>query len=541
MEQCASKLIASAGGDPKVLQRMIFLLGMDDPLLIRASQNLNSQELLGEKLALAKMLAMGLTTLIKLAPQVLSQQLKDNFEWKHALLSSLTARIALYDQLQTILEETPDAQVVRFWEETTQIQRYWALVRFYCPIVRLYAEKVPQVFEHCSKPIFEFLLGQLRVCDEVLSFEITSTLETLMNKTDFVGFFLKYFLDTCQMIIMEPFEDEEQLLHPDIVLAKSNLFHSNVAMILHGALQYAAKNDEPRFITMAKTYFGMQHFPHLITAAFRASACRGYLPFIYGLFSVHTSLLQRSHFGAIDPYVERTCKILRHAASNPSTFGTTRFGVFQLVPAFIRFEQLSINSSLVQCDIGMLMLDLMCVAYPFANAIHDIVLECFQEIFLKDRRNKTSSIFQMMLVGEFCPGQMLTLVDSLVSRMHLKQFGCENSVGYMDHARRLFMIFDECTRVRELVKTNPNLVPKWKTIRTDVKSYNSMLEKENQKTQKLLLTAVKLSGGNADLGNSELGDDYAVMNQLRQLGSKEEIVHDNSVVQFKRRLLSHSM
>ena len=403
------------------------------------------------------------------------------------------------------------------------------MIRFFCKIVRLYAEKFYQAFEKCSKQLFEFLVYQLKATNEIMSEEIVLTIQIIINKTEFVGFFVKFLMSATQSIMMEEFTEKELLLAPDDVLRCTSQFNTNIGNILSSIVAYSSSNDEQRKAVISNQLLGMPFFPILLSAGFRASSCKGYMPFLIQLFQNQQSLLKPSHFSAIEGYVERIAKILRHAVQSKATFGTIRFYCLRLLVSLIRFDQASINTQIINQQILTTLLEIMFVAYPNSTIFHSLILECFQEIILKERRNKNQSIFLLLLEME----KLLPVYELLVTHIDQKQFGIEHDIAYVEPARQIFMLFYDCTRVKELLKTQPILLQQSKIIHKNSKIYQSFLDKSKTNTKRVLVSARRSKSGSTT--GTDVDDEYNVVTQLKKIDDKEDSMpYNSSVVQLKR-------
>ena len=405
------------------------------------------------------------------------------------------------------------------------------MLRFFCKIVRLYAEKASQTFEKCSKQLFEFLGYQLKATNEIMSEEIVLTIQIIINKTEFFAFFVKFLMAATQSIIMEEFTEKELLLAPDDVLRCTSQFNTNIGNILSSIVAFPSVNDEQRKSVITNQLLGMSFFPILLSAAFRASSCKGYMPFLIQLFHNQQPLLKPSHFSAIDGYVERIAKILRHAIQTKSTFGTIRFYSLRLLVSLIRFEQASINTQFIYHQVLNLLLEIMLVSYPNANLFHGIILECFQEIMIKDRRNKNQSIFLLLLEME----KFLPVYELLVHHLDQKQFGVERDVAYVEPARQIFLLLYDSSRVKELLKTQPLLLQQSKIIHKNAKAYQSFLDKSKTTAKKVFATAKRSKSGVNSGGGADVDDEYNIVTQLKKIEDKEDAMpYNSSVVQLKR-------
>lgn len=413
------------------------------------------------------------------------------------------------------------------------------MVAFYCRITRLYLEKYPAAFERCLKPNLEFLMFQLQVAKEILSEELVATVQLMVTKTDCLGFFIGLFMKVTHKMVLQQASDQEVYLEPNVVNASSSQYCTNIANVMSYILTTTKTNIDVRNNLIGEKVLSMQFFPILLAAVFRATLCNGYLPLFYTLMDSQRTLFKASHMNAIDSQVERVARIIRYATLNSQgqSFGMVRYHALRVLIPLIRFEHATINSQVYTSSILPLLFVLMFDTYPHSTLIHRVIVDIFSEIMIKTRRNKSQSIFSF-LAGENHE-QLISLLTIISTRIYEREFGIAKEISYLEPARTIFNLFDDVSRIREVIRADPDLATKWKAISKASKTYSVNVEKAQAKTQKLVVQARKLKAAS---DSEDIDNEFAVVSKLKTMENADsDDITDLSFLKLKRAFRSMSM
>ena len=417
----------------------------------------------------------------------------------------------------------------------TPQDRYRSMILFYCKILRLYVDRNPGAFGKSLKMNFDFLLYSLRTGEEIMADELVNTTQSLvLGNTECLPYFMSVFIKVSRDIMMDDCSEKEAFLEPEDVQRVSKQYYINLANVMSYAIVRTV-NDEARSNMITENLLSMNFFPIVLAASFRASSCKGYLPLFYHILDTKKDCLQASQMNAIESQIDRIAKIIRHATENQSYFGIVRFHALKLLIPLMKFEYSPINRAVYNLRILPLLLRLMFDVYPHASLLHNVIGEVFKEIFVKSRRNKSDSIYSLLL-NEEGQTQLSQMMNILVDKLNNREFGVSTDVGFSETGRTILMLFDTSSKlIKDVLKLNPELALQWKTISKASKSYSTSLEKYISKSKKVAAQAKKVKASPKSGQLRDVDDEFSVVQKLKEIDVEEE-VSDSSVRQLKRKM-----
>merc|ERR1712137_165645 len=291
----------------------------------------------------------------------------------------------------------------------------------------------------------------------------------------------------------------------------------NVGRIMTFVLTRMTPSDEAKLTVVTQQILNMQFFPVLLTACFRPSSVQGYVPLLVQLLDRYRSHLKGSHLNALDSCVERIHRILTCAKDDVSVrFGMVRISLFHVLLALIRLDSGTVNQRIVNIQLLPVLLSLMFTARPNFSLLQNFVLQIFNEILQKARRNKSHSVVSVLLADD--PEQLFQIVSLILRSVEGKEFGCCPDVAYMDAAKQLFLALDGITRVKDLLKTQSEVLTEWKVVSKLIKAHDASVEKSQKQTKKVLTSINKAKKKAQEISN-EVDSEFAVVQELKRMDS----------------------
>lgn len=519
LEQCSSQLAKATKQETKFLQRYLLILGSGDPSKVRSKGSFSVTDMLGEYVDAAKICIHALSTLIQASPSTLCDRLADE-DWRIYLLGPVVERVTYYDYSK--YKEDGSGNICRDkdhrdWHALTEKDKYYSIVRFYGKILRMYVERNPAACQQTLKTNFDVLMKLVCSADEILSEDVVMTTQLMVYRLDCFPHFVKIFVSVTSNLINSSFSEQEMSLEPEAVLRCRQQQLINVGRIMTFVLTRMVPSDDAKLNVVTQQILNMQFFPVLLTACFRPSSVQGYVPLLVELLDRYRSHLKGSHLNALDSCVERIHRILIHAKEEPSVrFGMVRISLFHVLLALIRLDSGTVNQRIVNIQLMPALLSLVFSGRPNFTLLQSFVLQIFNEVLQKSRRNKSHSIVAVLLADD--PEQLFQLVTLILESVEGKEFGCCPDVAYMDMAKQLYLSLDGITRVKDLLKTQSELLSEWKAVGKVIKTHDGSIEKSQKQTKKVLASINKARKKAQEISN-EVDSEFAVVQELKRMDS----------------------